>query len=64
MEAAASTASSGKTSSGTAATPAATPSAPVAAERINGGQALIRSLELEGTATIFGLPRGALLPGY
>ena len=64
MEAAASTASSGKTSSGTAATPAATPSAPVAAERINGGQALIRSLELEGTDTIFGLPGGAILPVY
>lgn len=45
----------GTSSSGTAATPAATPSAP-AAERINGGQALIRSLELEGTDTIFGCP--------
>ncbi|MCB1026303.1 MAG: acetolactate synthase large subunit [Microthrixaceae bacterium] len=34
------------------------------AERINGGQALIRSLELEGTDTIFGLPGGAILPVY
>jgi hypothetical protein len=35
-----------------------------APERINGGQALIRSLELEGTDTIFGLPGGAILPVY
>ena len=40
------------------------PTAGAAPERINGGQALIRSLELEGTDTIFGLPGGAILPVY
>ncbi|MGQ0617272.1 MAG: biosynthetic-type acetolactate synthase large subunit [Acidimicrobiia bacterium] len=30
----------------------------------NGGQALIRSLELEGVEVIFGLPGGAILPVY
>ena len=49
--------------------PAATPAdgsstVGAARERINGGQALIRSLELEGTDTIFGLPGGAILPVY
>ncbi|MFZ2549925.1 MAG: acetolactate synthase large subunit [Candidatus Microthrix subdominans] len=49
--------------------PAATPAdgsstVGAAPERINGGQALIRSLELEGTDTIFGLPGGAILPVY
>jgi acetolactate synthase-1/2/3 large subunit len=33
-------------------------------ERLNGGQALIRSLELEGVEVIFGLPGGAILPVY
>ena len=31
---------------------------------INGGQALIRSLEMEGVEVIFGLPGGAILPVY
>ena len=30
----------------------------------NGGEALIRSLELEGVEVIFGLPGGAILPVY
>jgi acetolactate synthase-1/2/3 large subunit len=33
-------------------------------EHLNGGQALIKSLELEGVETIFGLPGGAILPVY
>lgn len=33
-------------------------------QHMNGGQALIRSLELEGVETIFGLPGGAILPVY
>ncbi len=33
-------------------------------ERINGGQALIRSLELEGVEVMFGYPGGAILPVY
>ncbi|HTO01269.1 MAG TPA: acetolactate synthase large subunit [Microthrixaceae bacterium] len=32
--------------------------------KMNGGQALIRSLELEGVEVIFGLPGGAILPVY
>src|SRR3954468_708250 len=32
--------------------------------QINGGQALIRSLEMEGVEVIFGLPGGAILPVY
>ncbi len=32
--------------------------------RLNGGQALIKSLELEGTEIIFGYPGGAILPVY
>ena len=32
--------------------------------RVNGGQALIRALELEGVEVIFGLPGGAILPVY
>src|SRR3954462_7135559 len=31
---------------------------------MNGGQALIRSLEMEGTEVMFGLPGGAILPVY
>src|SRR5215203_5056059 len=31
---------------------------------MNGGQALIKSLEMEGVETIFGLPGGAILPVY
>jgi acetolactate synthase-1/2/3 large subunit len=31
---------------------------------MNGGQALIRALELEGTEVVFGLPGGAILPVY
>ncbi len=31
---------------------------------MNGGQALIKALELEGVETIFGLPGGAILPVY
>src|SRR5947207_786284 len=31
---------------------------------INGGQALIRALEMEGVEVIFGLPGGAILPVY
>ncbi|MGQ0743268.1 MAG: biosynthetic-type acetolactate synthase large subunit [Acidimicrobiales bacterium] len=34
------------------------------AEQLDGGQALIRSLELEGVEVIFGLPGGAILPVY
>jgi acetolactate synthase-1/2/3 large subunit len=33
-------------------------------EPLNGGQALIRSLELEGVEVVFGLPGGAILPAY
>jgi acetolactate synthase I/II/III large subunit len=33
-------------------------------EKIDGGQALIKSLEMEGVETIFGLPGGAILPVY
>jgi acetolactate synthase-1/2/3 large subunit len=33
-------------------------------QHMNGGQALIRSLGLEGVETIFGLPGGAILPVY
>jgi acetolactate synthase-1/2/3 large subunit len=32
--------------------------------QINGGQALIRALEMEGVEVIFGLPGGAILPVY
>ena len=32
--------------------------------RMNGGEALIKSLELEGTEVIFGYPGGAILPVY
>ncbi len=32
--------------------------------KMNGGQALIRSLEMEGVEVIFGLPGGAILPVY
>jgi acetolactate synthase I/II/III large subunit len=32
--------------------------------RINGGQALIRALEMEGVDVLFGLPGGAILPVY
>ena len=32
--------------------------------KIDGGQALIRALEMEGVETIFGLPGGAILPVY
>ncbi len=31
---------------------------------LNGGQALIRSLESEGVEVMFGLPGGAILPVY
>ncbi|MDY7103916.1 MAG: acetolactate synthase large subunit [Actinomycetota bacterium] len=33
-------------------------------EKIDGGRALIRSLEMEGVDVIFGLPGGAILPVY
>src|ERR1044072_9491252 len=33
-------------------------------QQMNGGQALIKALELEGVETIFGLPGGAILPVY
>jgi len=33
-------------------------------EQLNGGEALIRSLELEGVEVIFGYPGGAILPVY
>lgn len=33
-------------------------------EKIDGGRALIRSLELEGVETVFGMPGGAILPVY
>ena len=36
----------------------------IAKEQLNGGQALIRSLELEGVEVMFGLPGGAILPVY
>ena len=32
--------------------------------QLNGGQALIKALEMEGVETIFGLPGGAILPVY
>ena len=32
--------------------------------KMNGGQALIRSLEMEGVEVVFGLPGGAILPVY
>src|SRR5437588_1459450 len=32
--------------------------------QINGGQALIKALELEGVEVIFGLPGGCILPVY
>src|SRR6476661_5763707 len=32
--------------------------------KLNGGQALIHALELEGTEVVFGLPGGAILPVY
>ena len=32
--------------------------------KLNGGQALIKSLEMEGVEVIFGLPGGAILPVY
>ena len=31
---------------------------------MNGGQALIKSLELEGVEVVFGLPGGCILPVY
>ncbi|HVV35314.1 MAG TPA: acetolactate synthase large subunit [Acidimicrobiales bacterium] len=37
---------------------------PMKSEQMNGGQALIRALELEGVETIFGLPGGCILPVY
>src|SRR6187401_2564284 len=33
-------------------------------QQMNGGQALIRALEMEGVETIFGLPGGCILPVY
>ena len=32
--------------------------------KLDGGQALIKSLEMEGVEVIFGLPGGAILPVY
>src|SRR5438046_4773126 len=32
--------------------------------KMNGGQALIKSLEMEGVEVMFGLPGGAILPVY
>src|SRR6478609_3987532 len=32
--------------------------------RLTGAQALIKSLEMEGTEVMFGLPGGAILPAY
>src|SRR6266542_5765983 len=32
--------------------------------KLNGGQALIKSLEMEGVEVMFGLPGGAILPVY
>ena len=32
--------------------------------QLNGSQALIKSLEMEGVDTIFGLPGGCILPVY
>ena len=32
--------------------------------RMNGADALLRSLEAEGVDTIFGIPGGAILPTY
>ncbi len=37
---------------------------PKPGETINGGQALVRALELEGVDVVFGLPGGATLPIY
>jgi len=39
-------------------------SSPASKEQMNGGQALIRALELEGVEVMFGLPGGAILPVY
>ena len=36
----------------------------MATETLTGAQALIRSLELLGVDTVFGLPGGAILPTY
>jgi glyoxylate carboligase len=33
-------------------------------QQMNGGQALIKALELEGVEVMFGLPGGAILPVY
>src|SRR4051794_39295744 len=33
-------------------------------KQMNGGQALIKSLQMEGVDTIFGLPGGSILPVY
>jgi acetolactate synthase-1/2/3 large subunit len=41
-----------------------TDAGPAEGEKIDGGRALIRSLELEGVEVIFGLPGGAILPVY
>jgi len=41
-----------------------TTGSPAVGEKIDGGRALIRSLELEGVEVIFGLPGGAILPVY
>ena len=38
--------------------------APPAGTEMDGGRALIKALELEGTEVIFGLPGGAILPVY
>src|SRR5213079_2167924 len=38
--------------------------APDKGTRMNGGQALIKALELEGVEVIFGLPGGCILPVY
>ncbi|MGH2477234.1 MAG: thiamine pyrophosphate-binding protein, partial [Candidatus Limnocylindrales bacterium] len=32
--------------------------------QLNGGQALIKALEMEGVEVMFGLPGGAILPVY
>lgn len=45
-------------------TPEQTTADPHGPERLNGGEALIRSLELENVEVVFGYPGGAILPVY
>ncbi len=44
--------------------PAANDATTASSNRVNGGEALIRSLEMEGVEIVFGYPGGAILPVY